>query len=223
MDVARIRRKYRWNALIYDAAVRRPTAGLRALAVERLALRGGATVLDFGCGTGLSFDLLERAVGGDGRILAVDVSPDMLATAREKIAANGWRNIETIEANVEDVPLGAESVDAVLCFYTHDIMSSPQALEVALAALRPGGRFVAAGAKLARGLRGVLLNPFTLAVSLPAITNPTGLDRPWSLLEERVGALEIEEHLWGTAYLAGVIKAPHATGAGPRRLQVGHR
>ena len=211
MDVERIRRKYRWNALIYDAAVRRPTARLRALAVERLALRRGATVLDFGCGTGLSFDLLERAVGGDGRIIAVDVSPDMLAMAREKIAGRGWKNIETIEANVERAPLAPESVDAVLCFYTHDIMNSPQALDVAAAALRPGGRFVAAGAKLARGLRGVLLNPFTLAISLPAITNLTGLDRPWSRLEERLGHLEIEEHLWGTAYLAWAIKAPHAS------------
>ena len=223
MDVDRIRRKYRWNAFIYDAAVRRPSAALRALAVERLALRRGATVLDFGCGTGLSFDLLERAVGGDGRIIAVDVSPDMLAMAREKIAANGWRNIETIEAGVEEVPLAAESVEAVLCFYTHDIMSSPRALDVAIAALRPGGRFVAAGAKLTRGLRGALLNPLTLAVSLPAITNPAGLDRPWSRLEERLGMLAIQEHLWGTAYLTWASKPPHASVAGTGGLQVGDR
>lgn len=223
MDVERVRRRYRWNALVYDAAVRRPTTGLRVLAIDRLALRAGATALDFGCGTGLSFDLLERAVGSHGRIIAVDVSPDMLAMAREKISANGWRNIETIEANVESVPLAAESVDAVLCFYTHDIMSSPRALDVALAALRPGGRFVAAGAKLARGLRGALLNPFTRAFSFPAITNSAGLDRPWSRLEERLGALEIEEHLSGTAYLAWVIKAPPASVTGPRRLHVDDR
>jgi ubiquinone/menaquinone biosynthesis C-methylase UbiE len=126
--------------------------------------------------------------------------------AREKIAANGWRNIETIEANVEEAPLAPASVDASLCFYTHDIMNSPQALDVAVAALRGGGRFVAAGVKLGRGIRGVLLNPLTLAVSLPAITNLTELDRPWSRLEERLGRLEIEEFLWGTAYLACAIK-----------------
>jgi hypothetical protein len=41
----------------------------------------------------------------------------------------------------------------------------------------------------------MLLNPLTLAVSLPAITHLAGLDRPWALLEARLGALEIEEQL----------------------------
>src|SRR5262245_52659585 len=210
IDVERVKRKYRWNAWVYDALVQRPTARLRALAVERLALRRGETVLDFGCGTGLSFALLERAVGSEGRIVAVDVSPDMLAVANAKVAENGWRNLETTEADVDSAALPPESVDGVLCFYTHDIMTSPGALEVALGALRPGGRFVAAGVKLVRGLRGALLNPLTLAVSLPAITRVAGLDRPWALLEARLGALEIEEHLWGTAYLARGIKPPCA-------------
>jgi ubiquinone/menaquinone biosynthesis C-methylase UbiE len=202
MDLQRIKRKYRWNVLVYDAAVRRPTARLRARAVERLVLRRGETVLDFGCGTGLSFALLERALGAEGRIVAVDVSPDMLTAARHKVAENAWTNVDTIEANVETAPLTPDSVDGVLCFYTHDIMTSPRALDVALGALRPGGRFVAAGAKVARGLRGVFLNPLMLAVSLPAITNVAGLDRPWALLETRLGTLEVEEHLGGTAYLA---------------------
>ena len=154
----------------------------------------------------MSFALLEQAVGDEGRIVAIDVSPDMLAVARPKVTENAWRNLETIEADVESALLPPESVDGVLCFYTHDIMTSPRALDVALGALRPGGRFVAAGVKLARGLRGALLNPLTLVVSLPAITHVIGLERPWALLEARLGALEIEEHLWGTAYLARGIK-----------------
>jgi hypothetical protein len=87
-------------------------------------------------------------------------------------------------------------------------MTSPRAVYVALGALRPGGRFVAAGVKLAGGLRGTILNPLTLAVSVPAITQLAGLDRPWALLEARLGALEIEEHLLGTTYLARGIKPP---------------
>jgi hypothetical protein len=132
----------------------------------------------------------------------------MLAVANSRIVANAWKNFETIEADVESESLTADSVDGVLCFYTHDVMTSPGAVDVALSALRPGGRFVAAGVRLARGLRGALLNPLTLAVSLPAITHVAGLHRPWALLEARLGALEIEEHLWGTAYLVRGIKAP---------------
>jgi demethylmenaquinone methyltransferase/2-methoxy-6-polyprenyl-1,4-benzoquinol methylase len=198
---------------VYDTLVQRPTARLRALAVERLGLRQGETALDFGCGTGLSFGLLEQAVGSEGRILAIDVSPDMLAAAHAKVAENTWSNLETIEADVECAALPPESVDGVLCFYTHDKLTSPRALDAALGALRPGGRFVAAGVKLAGGLRGALLNPLTLAVSLPAITHVTGLDRPWALLGVRLGALEIEEHLWGTAYLARGLKPLCATPA----------
>jgi hypothetical protein len=138
----------------------------------------------------------------------------MLAAAHAKVAENAWSNVETIEADVDCASVPPESVDGVLCFYTHDVMTSARALDVGLGALRPGGRFVAAGIKLVRGLRGVLLNPLTRAVSLPAITHVAGLDRPWALLEARLGALEIEEYLWGTAYLARGIKPPRAgTGA----------
>jgi len=208
IDVASVKRKYRWNALVYDAVSRRPTAGLRAAAVARLTLRRGDAVLDFGCGTGLSFALLEGVVGDSGRIVGVDVSPDMLAVARAHVAANGWRNLEIVEASADDAPVASASVDGVLCFYTHDIMRPPSAVDTALRALRPGGRFVAAGAKLMGGLRGALLNPFTLAVSAAAITNADGFDRPWSLLEQRLAGLGVEEHLWGSAYLAVGTKPP---------------
>jgi ubiquinone/menaquinone biosynthesis C-methylase UbiE len=208
MDVERVRQKYRRNVRLYDLVLRRPTARLRAQAIARLALRPGATVLDFGCGTGLSFALLELAVGARGRLVAVDVSPEMLARARENVESSGWTNVALVEANVEEVDLEPRSLDAVLCFYTHDIMRSHAALTRAVDALRPGGRFVAAGAKLARGPFGrLLLNFVTVAYSRPAITNFTGFDRPWAILEQLVGPLDVEEHLCGSAYLAYGLKA----------------
>ena len=223
MDVDLVRRKYRRNARLYDL-VRVPTARVRDIAVGRLSLRPGDTVLDFGCGTGLSFELLERTVGPTGRIIGVDVSPDMLAKAREKVAAYGWSNVTLIESNVEEVLLEPESVDAVLCFYTHDIVCSDRALQVAIRALRTGGRFVAAGVKLANGIRGLLLNSLTLAYSLPAVTNVSGLDRPWAGAERMLGHLDIEEHLAGTAYVARGVKLSidelaRRTGESSERLQ----
>jgi ubiquinone/menaquinone biosynthesis C-methylase UbiE len=116
-----------------------PLRQLRAIAIERLALRSGQVVLDFGCGTGLSFDLLQQAIGHRGHIIGVELSPDMLARARSKITDYRWTNVTLIEANVEQIDLQPESVDAVLCFYTHDIMSSSRAVERAVKALRCGG------------------------------------------------------------------------------------
>ena len=58
MNVEEVKRKYRRNAVFYDL-LERATARLRTTAVHELGLRPGDTVLDFGCGTGLSFALLD--------------------------------------------------------------------------------------------------------------------------------------------------------------------
>ena len=205
MDVEQIKRKYRRNARFYgfwEGLFRK----FREQAIDRLSLRPGEAVLDLGCGTGLSFDLLEAAVGSQGQIIGVELSPDMLARARERVARRGWTNVTLIEANAEEVELKPESVDAVLSYYTHDIMTSRRAVERAVCALRPSGNFMAAGSKRAVGLRGLLLNQITLAYSRPFITNTSGTARPWAHLEDLLGRLDVEERLWGSAYVAHGVK-----------------
>src|SRR5215216_2399172 len=137
MDVDRIRRKYRRNARYYDWP-EGPLGRLRAEAVSRLQLQPGQTVLDLGCGTGRSFSLLQKLVGPTGRIVGIDVSPDMLARARAKVERRRWANVALVEANAEDIALPRESVDAVLSFFTHDILTSSRAVQRAVAVLRTG-------------------------------------------------------------------------------------
>ena len=201
MDSDTTRRQYRRNAVFYNL-VDRPLRRIRRRAIAALQLRPGETALDFGCGTGLSFDELERAVGPGGRIVGVDVSPDMLRRARARIANHGWTNVTLIESSADAVELEPEWVDGVICFYTHDIMNSPDALARALAALRSGGRIVTAGVKRASGAQGVLLNPLTKAYSSSAVTSLANFDRPWIHLESLLGHLELESQLLGTAYIA---------------------
>ncbi len=57
----------------------------RTAGIEALRLRPGDTVLDVGCGTGLSFPLLSAAVGPTGHVIGVDASPQMLAVARRRV------------------------------------------------------------------------------------------------------------------------------------------
>ena len=59
---------------------------LRVDAIAALRLAPGATVLDIGCGTGLSFEPLRRGVGTSGHIVGVEQSREMLAQAREQSA-----------------------------------------------------------------------------------------------------------------------------------------
>jgi ubiquinone/menaquinone biosynthesis C-methylase UbiE len=130
----------------------------------------------------------------------------MLARAREKATRNGWANVTLIEADAEEVELRPESVDALLCFHTHDIMNSRRALEEAVRALRPGGRVAAAGVKRASAFPGRLLNLLTVAYSRPFITNFSDASRPWTHLESLLGSLDVEEHRLGRAYLAHGVK-----------------
>ncbi len=206
MDVDAAKGKYRRNAIFYNL-VDRPTRRAREQAIARLGLRLGQAVLDLGCGTGLSLPILERVAGSSGRIIGVDVSPDMLARARERIARAGWTNVDLVEASADAVELPPGSIDAVLSFYTHDIVQSREALGRAVSALRPGGAFVTAGVKETHGAASFLLNAITRSYSRPAVTSLAGFDRPWARLEELLGPLEVEERLLGTAYIARGYKA----------------
>lgn len=187
------------------------TRPVRIAAVDRLALNPGDSVLDFGCGTGLSFEFLQEKVGADGRIIGVDLSTDMLGQAQKRVEEHSWENVTLIEGNASTVDI-PEEVDGVLCFFTHDIMNSRPAVERALAPLKPGRRFVAAGIKKARGLRGIRKNIRTYRQSRRFITTKVlatlflGTAVPWSNLEELMGPLELEETRDGTNYIAYAVK-----------------
>ncbi len=205
INIELVKRKYQRNATFYDF-VTQAFYGVRKRAIAELSLRNGSTVLDLGCGTGLSFGLVESMIGPGGKIVGVELSPAMLEKAREKISTHHWDNITLIEQNAEAVSLEPASVDAVLSFYTHDIMSSSLAVGRAVQALRPGGIFVAAGSRLVEGSFRWLLNTITLAYANAAITRPLTVN-PWIKLAEIIGQLQIQELLLGSAYIASGVKA----------------
>ena len=204
LNIEMVKRKYRRNVYLYDF-VTRAFFGIRRQAITQIRFKPDDTVMDFGCGTGLSFSLIEQSIGPTGRIIGVELSPAMLAKAREKIVLHKWENITLIEATAEEVNLPQGSVDAVLSFYTHDIMASRQAVERATRALRPGGRFVAAGSKLVKGALRFLLNSITLSYARAAITQPLTVN-PWKQLEDLLGPLIVKEYWLGTSYIASVKK-----------------
>lgn len=208
MDTTLIQKRYQFNSHAYDL-VTQLFAVLRSRAIELLQVQPGMVVMDFGCGTGLSFLELEQRVGTDGRIIGIDLSSHMLAQAYQKIQRYQWQNVSLVQANAEVIALAPGSVDAVLSFYTNDIMTSPRAVANAVTALRPGGRFVAAGIKLSAKRHGRLINPITLAYSHTAITQPAST-HPWMHLEDHLGPLMVEEHLWDSSYIACGKKADQA-------------
>ena len=190
--------RYRTHAADYDASAAR-TMGLRRRTVARLALRPGETVLDVACGTGLSFPLLRQAVGEKGRIIGVELSPDMLALARRRVAREGWGNVTLVDSAMERAVL-AYPLDAILFNFTHDVLRSPVALGRVFAPARPGARVAVAGMKLVPWWLAPL-NLWVRRKARPYMTTFEGLERPWSLLEPYLERFEWKPALIGTAYI----------------------
>jgi demethylmenaquinone methyltransferase/2-methoxy-6-polyprenyl-1,4-benzoquinol methylase len=190
--------RYRAHAPGYDASAAR-TMALRRRTVARLALQPGQTVLDVACGTGLSLPLLHAGVGAAGRVVGVELSPEMLALARARSAREGWRNVTLIESAMETVEIPGP-VDAILFNFTHDVLRSAPALERIFAAARPGARVAVAGMKLAPWWMAPV-NVLVRAQARPYMTTFEGLARPWDLLERHLAGFERESVLFGTGYI----------------------
>jgi demethylmenaquinone methyltransferase/2-methoxy-6-polyprenyl-1,4-benzoquinol methylase len=179
------------------------------LAVERLDLQPGETVIDVACGTGLTFPRLQAAVTQAGRIVGIDLSPEMLSEARERVAAQGWDNITLIEGAVQDAQLDIRA-DAALFSFTHDVLQSPEAVANVLSNLSPGARVASVGAKYAAGWNPVV-NFFVRRAARPYLTTFRGLDRPWRELERHTGEMQHRSLALGGAYVAwGAVKQREA-------------
>lgn len=172
----------------------------RRIAVDRLRLGPGGFVVDVGCGTGLSFGLLEERIGPDGTLIGIEQSPEMITEARERVEVNGWRNVTLVESPVEEaaIPIAA---DAALFCLVHDITRMRPALENVVGHLKPGGRVAVFGAK-APPRWALPLNLAGRAMMARYVTTFEGAERPWTLLEELVPDLSVEARLLRPTYLA---------------------
>jgi demethylmenaquinone methyltransferase/2-methoxy-6-polyprenyl-1,4-benzoquinol methylase len=144
---------------------------------------------------------LVNAVGPDGRIVGVDLSPDMIAAARERVRRRGWSRIELIESAAENLHLD-EPFDALLLFAMHDVFTSAEGLDRCLSHVRTGGRVVAVGPALAAGRLGRVVNPALGAVFRRFSVSSIDRDQPWRLLAERIPELRVERFGPGVLFMA---------------------
>jgi hypothetical protein len=131
----------------------------------------------------------------------------MAAVARERIAAEGWRNVTVVQAPAEDAEI-AVAADAALFCAVHDILQSPDALRNVLSRLRPGARVAAGGGKWAAPWM-VGVNLLVRMLHAPYVRSFGGFGRPWSYLEQLIEDVHVREVAFGTGYIV--------TGQAPRR------
>jgi arsenite methyltransferase len=84
------------------------------LPTQDAGIRPGDTVLDLGSGAGVDVFLAANVVGPTGKVIGVDMTPEMIAKAWNNAAKGGYRNVDFRLGEIEDLPVSDGSVDMVI-------------------------------------------------------------------------------------------------------------
>jgi SAM-dependent methyltransferase len=104
-------------------------------------LRPGEVVLDLGSGGGIDCFLAAKQVGAEGRVIGLDMTPDMIKLARRNAKKVGATNVEFRFGEMEDIPLPDASVDTIISNCVINLSPDKDAVfGEAYRVLRPGGR-----------------------------------------------------------------------------------
>ena len=106
-------------------------------------VKEGDVVLDLGSGAGIDLLIAAKKAGPAGRAIGVDMTGEMIAKARENIAAAGLTNVEVRKGIIEDLPLESSSVDWVISNCVINLSPEKHKVFAEIArVLKPGGRML---------------------------------------------------------------------------------
>jgi SAM-dependent methyltransferase len=114
----------KWSGTIDDS-----TQPVSDRLVELAEVKPGSTVLDVGCGYGQPTLTAAEAAAPDGKVIATDPAPGMLAYGRERAADRGIENVEWVEADAASLDFGEGTFDAALSRW--GIIFEPEGEEMA--------------------------------------------------------------------------------------------
>jgi S-adenosylmethionine-diacylgycerolhomoserine-N-methlytransferase len=201
----RLARIYDWanlEGLLYSRA--------RARAIDFLELRPGAKVLDVACGTGVNFARIEQRIGPSGRLVGVDLTPQMLARARARVTRHDWHNVRLYETDASHLStqrleaLGAlrpgEQFDAALCTLGLSVIADWERAWLAmLSVVRTDGRVAVmdAGQPDTPGAAGEVVAARPFALALGRFFAAACSRRPWEMVARDTDSPVLERFTWG--------------------------
>ncbi|MFB6346589.1 MAG: class I SAM-dependent methyltransferase [bacterium] len=108
--------------------------------VKNLNILEGDYVLEIGCGDGVFLEVLAEEVGQQGRVIGVDIEPEMVELARQNIENQSLSNVEVKQSENDSIPLKDGTVDKTLLVNTlHEMAYPSRTLTELYRVLRPGG------------------------------------------------------------------------------------
>lgn len=104
-------------------------------------LRPGEKVLDLGSGAGFDAFLAARKVGAEGKVIGVDMTPEMISKARRNAEKGSYSNVEFRQGEIEKLPVEDESIDVIISNCVINLSTDkPQVFAEVFRVLAPGGR-----------------------------------------------------------------------------------
>ncbi len=105
------------------------------------ALKAGEVVVDLGSGGGFDCFLAAREVGGQGRVIGIDMTPDMLSKARTNARKGRFENVEFRLGEIEHLPVANDTADVVISNCVINLSpDKAQVFREIHRVLKPGGR-----------------------------------------------------------------------------------
>ncbi|HZP43444.1 MAG TPA: class I SAM-dependent methyltransferase [Candidatus Binatia bacterium] len=163
---------------LYDLIFRRVFYPRIARVIRSLDIEPAARVLELGVGTGLSLD----AYPSHCHVTGIDLAPDMLERAQDKVNTNGWRHISLEQGDALNLRFADDSFDYVMAFHVVSVVPDPvRMMDEARRVCRPGGvltiinHFRSPNRAVSRLLR--TIDPVTRWLGWTTLRLPDVLDR----------------------------------------------
>lgn len=129
------------------------------------SLKEGETVLDLGSGAGIDCFLSAKKVGKSGKVIGVDMTPEMIEKARANARKGNYTNVEFRLGEIERLPVDDNSVDVIISNCVINLSpDKPDVFKEAFRVLKPGGRLMVSDIVLLKDLPDAVKNSISAYV-----------------------------------------------------------